>query len=113
MKNVFTWLGVALVVVGCIFGSFTNVGQAAWIELAGFAAGLAMCIASIIAKSDKKDWKVYVSIVGVTIGTILMIWGGVVKDTVISVITAVLGLMVILVSILLPAIVNKKKNKEK
>lgn len=111
MKNIFTWIGVGFILGGCILGYFAGIQQAVWIELAGFAAGLAICVTSIIKKSEKKDWKLYVSIVGVVVGTVLMIWGGVSKDVVVTVITAVCGLIVILASILLPAIL-KKKNKE-
>ena len=109
MKNVFIWVGVALILGGCILGYFTGIEQAAWIELAGFASGLAICVASIIKKSEKKDWKLYVSIVGVVVGTILMIWGGIAKDLITSIIAAVFGLVILVTSILVPTIANKSK----
>ena len=68
-----------------------------------------MCIASILKKSDKKDWKVYVAIIGIVIGVMLLIWAGIAQDLVVSIITAVFGLMVLITSLL--PVMLKSKNK--
>ena len=71
MKNLFIWIGVALIVAGTVIAQFTGIAVANWVELAGFAIGLATCILGIVTKAEKKDWKLY--LVWVTfIGTILL-----------------------------------------
>ena len=80
---------------------------ASYIELAGFAVGLATCILGIVTKAEKKDWKLYVSIVGITLGAILLVFAGLVESQIATLISAVAGLVVLIVSIL-PAFIKKK-----
>lgn len=108
MKNIFIYVGLALIIVGAAIGNFTGIPVANWIELAGFAAGLASCVVGIVQKTEKKDWKLYLSLIAICIGTILLIWAGIAESTVTSLITAVIGL-VVLVTGLLPALLAKKK----
>ena len=58
MKNIFTWIGLALVVIGAAVGAFTGIEAAKWIELAACSVGLAVCVVSIVNGSERKDWKV-------------------------------------------------------
>lgn len=109
MKNIFIYVGLALIIAGAAIGNFTGIPAANWIELAGFAAGLATCAVSIVAKSEKKDWKLWLSLVSVSVGTILLVWAGISESVIASVISAVIGL-VILVTGLLPVLLTKKKS---
>jgi len=109
MKNIFIYVGLALIIAGAVIGNFTGVAAASWIELAGFAFGLASCIAGIVNKAEKKDWKLYVSLFAISIGTILLVWAGIAQETITSLITAVIGL-VVLVTGLLPVLFAKKKS---
>lgn len=107
-KNIFIYVGLGLIIAATILGAFTDVGVASWLELAGFAAGLATCAVSIVKKQEKKDWKMWVALVGVIVGTILLVWAGIAEDTIKSVISAVFGL-VVLVTGLLPVLLPKKE----
>lgn len=108
MKNIFVYVGLALIVVGAVVGNFTGIGVAMWIELAGFAFGLASCVIGIVKKSEKHDWKLYLSIVAISAGTILLAFAGITESVIVSVITAVIGLVVLIIGIL-PAMVSFKK----
>ena len=110
MKQIFTWIGLALVVIGAAIGAFTGIEAAKWIELAACAVGLATCIISVVKTSDKKDWKLYVALIGIVAGTILLIFGGMAESTVTTIITSVIGL-VLLIASLIPAIVKAKETK--
>jgi len=105
MKNIFIYIGLALIIAGAVIGQFTGIEAASWIELVGFAAGLATCSIGIVKKAEKKDWKLYVAIAA--IGTILMVWAGISQSVISSVISTVIGL-VVLVTGLLPVLLSKK-----
>ena len=107
MKKIFTWIGLALVIIGAAVGAFTGIAAAKWIELAACAVGFATCAVSIAKSSEKKDWKLWLAMAAVAVGTILLVWAGISESVIQSVITAVIGL-VVLVTGLLPAIVAKK-----
>lgn len=108
MKNILIWIGVAFIIAATIVGQFTGIEVATWVELAGFAIGTAACIVGIFRKAEKKDWKLYVSIIGIILGAGLLTFAGVSKDVVISLITMVVGI-VALIAGLLPTILKKKK----
>lgn len=110
MKNIFIWVGVALIVAATIVAQFTGVAVASWVELAGFAIGLACCIVGIVSKAEKKDWKLYVSIIGIVAGSTLLVFAGIAKDTITTIITAVFGLVALIAS-LLPVLLVKKVKK--
>lgn len=111
-KKIFTIIGIILLVAGAGIGAFTGLDVALWIELAGAAATLALCITSLIKKSEKKDWKLYTAICGVVIGTVLLVFAGIAPEVVTSVITGVIGLVVLIASILIPALTAKKDIKK-
>ena len=112
MKSVFVWLGVALIIAATILAQFTGVGTAVWVELAGFSIGLASCIVGIVSKAEKKGWKLYASIIGIVIGSALLVFAGVSKDTITTLITAIAGIVVLIIG-LVPALIVKKEEKEK
>lgn len=107
MKNIFIWVGIALVVLASVIGQFTGVSVASWIELAGFTVGLASCVVGILKGTEKKDWKLYVSIVGMIVGVALCVFAGIAESSITTLITAVAGLVVLIVS-LLPKLLAKK-----
>lgn len=108
MKNVFIWVGVAFIIAAVVIAQLTGVSQAVWLELAGFSIGLASCILGIVSKAEKKDWKLYTAIIGIVIGCALLVFAGITKDTITTLITAIFGLVVLVVS-LLPVLLSKKK----
>ena len=107
MKNIFIYIGLALVVAGAAIGALTGIPAAQWIELAACAVGLATCIISIVKKDEKRDGKLWVALAAVSVGTILLVWAGISDSIIQSVITAVIGL-VVLVTGLLPVLFKKE-----
>lgn len=108
MKNVFIYVGLALLVGGAVIGALTGIPAAQWIELAACAVGLATCIISIVKKNEKRDWKLWVALAAVSVGTILLVWAGISDSIIQSVITAVIAL-VVLVTGLLPVLFKHKE----
>ena len=107
MKNIFIYIGLALVVAGAAIGALTGIPAAQWIELAACAVGLATCIISIVKKDEKRDWKLWFALAAVSVGTILLVWAGISDSIIQSVITAVIAL-VVLVTGLLPVLFKKE-----
>ena len=107
MKNIFIYIGLALVVAGAAVGALTGIPAAQWIELAACAVGLATCVISIVKKDEKRDWKLWVALAAVSVGTILLVWAGISDSIIQSVITAVIAL-VVLVTGLLPVLFKKE-----
>lgn len=107
MKNIFIYIGLALVVAGAAIGALTGIPAAQWIELAACAVGLATCIISIVKKDEKRDWKLWVALAAVSVGTILLVWAGISDSIIQRVITAVIAL-VVLVTGLLPVLFKKE-----
>ena len=107
MKKIFIYIGIALLVAGAAIGAFTGIPAAKWIELAACAVGFATCAASIVKSSDRKDWKLWTALAAVAVGTILLVWAGISDSLIETVITSVIGL-VVLITGLLPALFAKK-----
>jgi hypothetical protein len=112
MKNILVWIGLVVLIIATTIGEFTGIALADWIELAGWSIGMALCVLGIVSKAEKKDWKLYVSIVGIIAGVFLLALAGISKDTITTVITAVFGLVVLIISIL-PALLPKKASAGK
>jgi len=112
MKNIFVWIGVIFIALSTFVGQMTGIGVAVWLELAGYSIGLACCIVGIISKAEKKDWKLYVAIIGIVIGSALLVFAGVTEDKIKTLITTIFGL-VVLVASMLPVLLSVKKDKEK
>lgn len=109
MKNLFLWIGVVLIIASTVIAQLTGIEVASWIEMAGLAIGLASCISGIINKSEKKDWKLYVSIIGITLSSCLLVFAGITESTITTIITTVSGLAVMIIGIL-PVLLQKKKD---
>lgn len=108
MKNLFVYIGVALIIAATIIGQFTGLSVAKYIELSGFAVGLASCVLGIVSKTSKKDWKLYVSIIGVIAGSVILVFANITESQITALITAVAGLVVLIAS-LIPALVKKQE----
>ena len=108
MKNIFVWIGVAFIAFATLFGQLTGIGVAVWLELAGYSIGLACCILGIISKAEKRDWKLYVAIIGIVVGSALLVFAGVSEDKIKTLISAIFGL-VVLVASMIPILLGKKE----
>lgn len=112
MKNIALYIGIALIVAGAIVGQLSGIEAAKWIELAGFAAGLATCVVSFV-KNDKvkKGWKFWTAIVCIILGTFALIGAGVSENTISTVISTVIG-VVALIGGVIATIFTLKDSKE-
>ena len=110
MKNIFIWTGVALIVAATVIAQFTGVPVATWIELAGFAIGLAVSVLGIVTKAEKKDWRLYAAIVGIITGSALLVFGGLSEGTITTLISLIAGVVAMVIGIL-PTVLAEKKNK--
>ena len=108
MKNILVWIGVAFIAFATLFGQLTGIGIAVWLELAGYSIGLACCILGIISKAEKRDWKLYVAIIGIVVGSALLVFAGVTEDKIKTLISAIFGLIVLVVS-MIPTLLGKKE----
>lgn len=111
MKNILLCIGVAIIAIATLVGQFTGIDSALWIELAGFAVGLAVCIVKIVKGTEKKDWKVFAAISGIVIGTICCVFAGLTEAQITSLISAIAGISVMVVG-LLPTLLIKKESKD-
>ena len=102
------WIGVALIAFATLFGQLTGIGVAVWLELAGYSIGLACCILGIISKAEKRDWKLYVAIIGIVVGSALLVFAGVTEDKIKTLISTIFGLVVLVVS-MIPILLGKKE----
>lgn len=107
MKNILIWFGVTFIVAATIIAQFTGIDVAKWIELAGFAIGLASCILGIVQKAEKKDWKLFASIGGVVVGSALLVFSGLTEGTITTLISLVAGVAAMIIGIL-PLVFEKK-----
>ena len=114
MKNkLFFIIGLLLTIFGAVLGYFAQLPVVEITGLASASLGLALLIVSVVQKAEKKDWKLYTSIVGVVLGAFILGLMGVTEDKVKAVITGVVGLIVIIVSIIPAMFVVKKKDEAK
>ena len=112
MKNILVYLGIAVLVISTAIGQFTGIPNADFIQLAGLAVGLALAVIGTVKKAEKKDWKLYVSIIGVIVGAVLLVFAGVTEEKIASIMSLVAGLVLIIVS-LLPTFVKKEVEEKK
>jgi hypothetical protein len=108
MKNILVYLGVVVLIAATAIGQFTSIPNADFIQLAGYAVGLALAVIGTVKKAEKKDWKLYVSIIGVIVGAMLLVFAGVSEEKITSIMTLVAGLVVLVIS-LLPTVIKKKE----
>lgn len=106
-NNVWLWVGLAALVIGSALACFTDiVNDIPALAVAAF--GLGAIIVSTWNKSEKKDWKVIVSIVCVAIGGFCCAFAALSQEVMVQVVTAVIALVSLIVGILIPALSKKK-----
>ena len=109
MNKILKWVFVALIVAGSIVAYFSDIAIVDIIALAvAFGSAGALC-STTINKSEKKDWKTYVSIILVAIGSFGLCFGGVATDMVSKIISAVAGLIALVLGIVLAIKSDTKK----
>ena len=108
-SKIFFIIGLVLTILGAGLGYFAEIPVAEITGLAVASLGLALLIVGIVQKAEKKDWKLYTSIVGVVVGSFILGLMGVTEDKVKAIIAAVVGLIILIVSIIPVAFVKKRE----
>ncbi len=107
MKNIFLYIGIILVIACTVIARFIGIEAGLILELVGYSVALALCILSIVKKSEKKDWKLFVAILGIIIGVALLVFAGITEDKITAFVTAVIGILAMLAGFL-PTVAVKK-----
>lgn len=104
-KNIWTWIGVICLVVGAGFAFFTDIANdIPAIVVAAF--GLGTLVVNAWKKSEKKDWKVVVTIILAIIGAFAMAIAGQTEDMTVKIWTAVAAVVSIVVGLLFPKVMS-------
>lgn len=107
-SKIFFIIGLVLVIAGALLGYFADIPVLEMTGLAASSVGLALLIIGIVNKAEKKDWKLYTAIVGIVLGSFILALTGVAGDKITAIIEAVIGLVILVVSIIPIAFVKKK-----
>lgn len=109
MKNFIKILGLVLVIAGSAFAAFTTIPVADYISIAVAALGLALLIVSTLKKAEKKSWKEYVAVALFAIGGLCCGFAGFAESTVTQLITAVAGVVALIIGLISTFISKEKK----
>lgn len=96
MNKVLKIIFFCLVVVGAGLAAFTDVPLAEYSGIALAFVGAALACITTYKKSEKKDWKVVVSIVLIAIGSFMLGFAGVAGDAISKIIAAVGGVVLLI-----------------
>lgn len=108
MNKVLKIIFVVLVVAGAILAAFSDVPVVEFGGLALAFVGAALACVDVWRKSEKKDWKVIVSIVLVAVGAFGLGLAGVAGETVTTIISAVAGFVALILGIVMSLKIEKK-----
>ena len=108
MKKVLKIVFICLVVAGAALAAFTDVPIAEYSGIALAFVGAAMACVTTWNKSEKKDWKVIVSIVLIAVGAFALGFAGVAGDAISKIIAAVGGVVLLIFGIISSIKLEKK-----
>lgn len=93
-----TWkiIFICLVVAGACLAAFTDVAIAEYCGIAISFVGAALACITTYNKSEKKDWKVVVSIILIAVGAFALGFAGVAGDAISKIIAAVGGVVLLI-----------------
>lgn len=100
MNKVLKIIFICLVVAGACLAAFTDVPIAEYSGIALAFAGAAMACITTWNKSEKKDWKVVVSIILIAVGAFALGFAGVAGDAISKIIAAVGGVVLLIFGII-------------
>lgn len=108
MNKTFKIIFAVLLVAGAVVAALSDVPVTEYCGLAvAFASAAALCVATY-EKSEKKDWKVKVSIVLVSLGAFGLGFAGVAGDYISKIIAAVGGVVLLIFGIITSLVSEKK-----
>lgn len=100
MNKFFKILGLILIIAGSALASFTSIAIASYSGIAVAALGLAMSIVATWKGAEKKTWKEVVAIICFAVGGLLCGFAGLSEGILTQVISAVAGLVVLIIGII-------------
>lgn len=96
MNKVFKIFCILMVVVGAALATFTDVAITEYAGIALAFVGAALACMNTYRKSEKKDWKVIVSIILISVGAFILGFAGVAGDNISKIIAAVNGVVLLI-----------------
>ncbi|MBQ0165530.1 MAG: hypothetical protein KBT02_00295 [Treponema sp.] len=109
MKNKILYIiGLVLMVVGAVLSYFAKVPLETAGGIVASAVGLGLVIAAAYIKAEKKDWKLLVTIICLGVGGFLVGLGGMAKEAAVSLVSAIVGVVIMIIG-LIPTLVAQKK----
>lgn len=108
MNKVLKIVFICLVVAGAALAAFTDVPIAEYSGIALAFVSAAMACVTTWNKSEKKDWKVIVSIVLIAVGAFALGFAGVAGDAISKIIAAVGGVVLLIFGIISSIKLEKK-----
>ena len=112
-KRILLIIGLIVMIVGVIVSNSAKFPLSDVLGSAVTMFGAGLAVASMYEKRDPsvKTWVVWLGIILVGLGAFILGFAGVAEDTVKTIITAVFGLVVIIVGLIVPVVVPKKALK--
>ncbi len=109
MNKAFKIILIVLLVAGVILAAFTDVPELEYSGIAlSFVAAALACVQTW-RKSEKKDWKVIVSIICIAVAAFGLGFAGVAGETIVKIMAAVFGVVVLIVGVIMSFTTEKKK----
>lgn len=108
MNKVLKIIFVCMVVAGACLAAFTDVAIAEYSGIAIAFVGAAMACITTYKKSEKKDWKVVLSIVLIALGSFMLGFAGVAGDAISKIIAAVGGVVLLIFGLISSIKIEKK-----
>lgn len=108
MNKVFKIIFVVMVVVGAIIAAFSDVPVVEYSGVALAFVGAALSCVAAWKKSEKKDWKVILSIILIAIGAFGLGLAGISGEIVTTIISAIAGFVALILGIILSLNTEKK-----
>lgn len=108
MNTILKWVFIALTIAGVGVSYFTTIPAVDITALAVAFCSAGALFGSTLNKGDKKDWKTYVSTICITIGAFGLGFAGVSSEIVSKVVSAVIGLIALVIGIVMAVKADKK-----
>lgn len=96
MNKALKILFICLVVAGACLAAFTDIAIAEYSGIALACVSAALACVTTYNKSEKKDWKVVVSIILIAVGSFVLGFAGVAGDAISKIIAAVGGVVLLI-----------------
>lgn len=112
-KKILIIIGIFVMVAGAVIAALTDVPIVEYPALAAVFVGAALTCVGVYKKSEKKDWKVVAAITLVALGSFILGFAGVAENTVTQIVTAVTGIVVLIIGVVGSLFLKEKESVQK